>query len=213
MNGHLIELGAEAASAGLVSASCGNASVRRGPASILITGSGCELGRLTELDLTEVNLKGEVLRGPRPSCELEMHLEVFRACPKAQAILHTHAPWSTLMACMKEPVQALDFIVEIPLFVGSHATVPFHPPGSRELALAVGQAFREPGVHLAQMRNHGQLAVGQTWREALHRVILFERACWMALQGHELERLPSHRCPTLHDNGALEPACKGYQRA
>lgn len=188
----LLNLAAQAAQAGLVSASCGNASVRGGPCTLVITASGSELHQLTELELSEVTLTGELLRGPRPSCELEMHLAAYRQRPETQAVLHTHAPWATLMACLQQPIDDLNFLVEIPLFVGRHATVPFFSPGSTMLADAVGKALRDPSVHLVQLRHHGQVALGSSAKEALHRAILFERACWMALQGFPLERLPDH---------------------
>jgi L-fuculose-phosphate aldolase len=118
-----------------------------------------------------------------------MHLEVFRVPPEARVVLHSHAPWSTLMACLMHPVEDLDFMVEVPLLVGRHAYVPFFPPGSRELAEEVGRAFLDVSVNVVQLRNHGQVSLGTSWREALHRLVLFERACWMALQGQELRRI------------------------
>lgn len=186
----LLRLAHGAATAGLVIASCGNASVLNHPDSFLITASGTQLAGLGCQDLSEVSLGGTHRSGPSPSIEVELHRLAYLARPGVQAVLHCHSQWATLMACLEEPVRDLDFIIEIPLYVGRHAYVPFLPPGSKALAEATALALSDPRVTVVQMSNHGQVAVGANWEEALRRLVFFERACWMALQPFKLERLP-----------------------
>lgn len=188
----LVRLSQGAGAAGLVIASCGNASVRKGPNRFLVTASGSQLGALAEEDISEVSIEGQHLEGPPPSIEAEMHRLVFKARPKARAVLHCHAQWATLMACLQEPQRDLDFIIEIPTYIGEHEYVPFLAPGSRELAEAVAHALADSRVTVVQLTNHGQVAVGATWQEALTRLVYFERACWMALQSHPLKRIPKN---------------------
>lgn len=188
----LVRLSHGAAAAGLVIASCGNASVRKGPDRFLVTASGSQLADLGGGDLSEVSLEGKHLEGPRPSIEADLHRLVFKARPKAQAVLHCHAQWATLMACLQVPQRDLDFIIEVPAYIGQHEYVPYLPPGSRELAEAVADALADPRVTVVQLTNHGQVAVGATWQEALIRLVYFERACWMALQSQPLKRIPKN---------------------
>ena len=92
---------------GWVPATSGNFSVRDGdasPARILITPSGLDKGQLTPGDLLEVDLEGRSIDGRaangagKPSAETGLHLVVYRARPAAQAILHVHTVWNTLLS-------------------------------------------------------------------------------------------------------------------
>jgi ribulose-5-phosphate 4-epimerase/fuculose-1-phosphate aldolase len=188
----LLCLAHQAASAGLVIASCGNASVRVSPESFLVTASGVQLAELQREDLSEVSLDGHHSGGPRPSIESNMHRLAYLVRPETRAILHCHSKWATLMACLEEPILDLNFIIEVPAYIGKHSYVPYLLPGSDTLAQAVAKALEDPQVSVVQLTNHGQVATGSSWEEALQRLIYFERACWMALQPHRLKRISNH---------------------
>lgn len=187
----LIAFGRAAGERGLLSSTCGNVSVRVGDGLLVVSASGSELERLTHEDVALVDMgSGAVLRGPRPSVELGLHLAIYRARQRARAVLHCQSPAATLLACMKDPPPVLDVIPEVPTYVRAHAAVPFYLPGSEELARAVAAAFGDEEVTVVQMRSHGQVALGATWQAVVRRAAFFELACSLTSRGLPLDAIP-----------------------
>ena len=87
---------------GWVPATSGNFSVRSvrdGREHILITPSGLDKGTLQPDHLLEVDFEGRPVAGNgKPSAETGLHLVLYRALPAAQAILHVHTVWNTLIS-------------------------------------------------------------------------------------------------------------------
>ncbi|MBI3926778.1 MAG: class II aldolase/adducin family protein [Armatimonadetes bacterium] len=179
----LIRFGAEAFRARLIVSTCGNASLRLGSA-MLVTGSGSQLGKLRSADLSLVDLaEGTRLEGPVPSSESLLHRLIYLVRTEVGAILHCQSEAATCLACHPDPPEDLNFIPEVPVYVGRHAWVPYLEPGSPELAEAVKDQLQDPEIGVVQLRNHGQVVVGRDPAEALRRALFFERACGMALRG------------------------------
>lgn len=193
----LIRFARQASEHDLVYLSCGNASLREDER-MYVTCTGSKLGCLCEGDVSVLSLPdGEQISGPRPSIEFTMHCRAYTARPEIQAVLHTHAPSATVLSCVEDPPDDLNFVPEIPLQVGGHVYIDYANPGTEELAKSVGEALADPSVNVVQMRNHGQVVVGRNWAEAVSRAAYFERACWMALQGQRLRTIPKHLVENL----------------
>ena len=193
MNPHdeLIAFGRAAAEAGLLQSTCGNASLRLDDDALLISASGAPLGALRRADLARVRIDdGERMDGPKPSMETELHRRVYRARPEVKAILHGQSRHATLLACLQDPPQNLDFVPEVPAYVRAHAYVPYAQPGSEALAASVEEAFRDPEVTVVQMVNHGQVIAGATWAHVIRRGAFFELACFIASQGRPVRTIP-----------------------
>jgi ribulose-5-phosphate 4-epimerase/fuculose-1-phosphate aldolase len=194
----LIELGSAVAEAGLAEATAGNVSVRLDGARMLLSASGSALGALTPEDVTIVALEdGTVIEGPEPSLERELHRRIYNVREAAGAILHCQSPAATVLACRDDPPANLDFVPEIPAYVRAHAYVPYAMPGSEQLAASVARAFEDPEVTVVQMRNHGQVVIGSTWRKAFRRAAFFEMACWMAARDPDLRTIPPEEAARL----------------
>jgi L-fuculose-phosphate aldolase len=194
----LIEFGKAVAGGRLVESSAGNVSVRLDAERMLVSASGCELGALTREHVSVVALEdGSVIKGPEPSLERELHRRVYTVREAVQAVLHCQSHAATLLASRKDPPANLDFIPEVPAYVRAHAYVPYATPGSEELADSVATAFEDPEVTVVQMRNHGQVIIGSTWRKAVRRAAFFELACWMASRGEPLETIPPDEAALL----------------
>jgi methylthioribulose-1-phosphate dehydratase len=90
------------AARGWVPATSGNFSVRLSgdaPGRILITPSGLDKGALTPGDLLEVDQHGCVISGKvKPSAETSLHAVIYRDRPDANAIMHVHTTWNTLLS-------------------------------------------------------------------------------------------------------------------
>lgn len=151
--------------AGLTTGSGGNISVRLpGEDLMCISPSGISYQEMRAEEITVCRFDGSVLEGGgQPSSERAMHAAVYRARDDARAIVHTHSPYATTFACLREAIPATHYLVG---FAGSHVPVsPYATYGSDELARnavsTIGQNFN--AVLLA---NHGLLALSSTLERA-----------------------------------------------
>ena len=110
-----------------------------------------------------------------------MHAAVYRALPGVESILHFQSLAGTVLASREAPTPDLSFIPELPVYIRKIADVPYLPPGSEALASAAATALGDPDVRLLQLRNHGQLVIGDTPAQAVERATFFELAARMHL--------------------------------
>lgn len=176
-----IEAARHVANLRLVRWTSGNLSWRLNPERILITASGARLDALSAADVALCRLSdGICLNGREPSAETGLHLGVLHRRPQVHVVLHVQSPCATVLACRMAFPESFDVIPEIPCYVGPVAWVPFALPGSVELAGAVADALSHH--NLAVLANHGQVAVGATFDEAIRRAVFFELAAEIVLQ-------------------------------
>jgi ribulose-5-phosphate 4-epimerase/fuculose-1-phosphate aldolase len=159
--------------AGLITPKGGNASARIPDSEELwITPTQLYKGGLTEEKLIRVNLKGKKLEGQdRPSVETPMHLSIYRTRLEVGAIIHSHAPMTTVVGLLDEPVPPLTIEA---IALAEATVVPFLLSGTKELSQRVVDALGDGSAVLLQ--NHGLLTVGKDLREAANRAYQFEFA-------------------------------------
>ncbi len=151
---------------GLVVGSAGNVSLRVGDA-VLVTASGVDLSRCGPEHVVLVG-SGE----GTPTSEVDLHLGV-QADTGAAAVVHTHAPSSTAVACVLDELPVLHY--QQMLLGGPVRVAPYATFGTPELAGHVRAAL--VGRTAALLANHGSVAVGATLDEAVDRALLLE---WLA---------------------------------
>jgi L-fuculose-phosphate aldolase len=83
-----------------------------------------------------------------------MHRAVYAAEPQARAVLHTSAPYTTLLACSRLRVP-VNMNTDAMAYVGRVLRVPYRHPGTRELAAAAAAQARRARALL--LSNHGSL--------------------------------------------------------
>jgi L-fuculose-phosphate aldolase len=160
---------------GLNRGTSGNVSVRDHDA-MLITPSAVPSSQLTPEIIARMPLEGDygTWDGPKkPSSEWRFHLDLMRARPDFGAIVHTHAPFSTILAIARKPIPAIHYMMAA-----------FGGPEIRCSGYACyGTADRSAHVLAAMegrngclMANHGMIVGGPT----------LARALWLA---HELEAM------------------------
>jgi L-fuculose-phosphate aldolase len=167
----LAGMGRELASRGLVTGPGGNISAREG-ARVYISPSGRDVDGIPDDGWSVLDLEsGELLEGPRPASEWELHLRCLRARPETVSVCHAHPPWATGFVSGGREIEPFtpDFIA----YVDRIAHVPFIRPAGPELALAVEGKVKE-GANAVCLRNHGVVTLGRTVREALVRMLLVE---------------------------------------
>lgn len=91
---------------GLNDSHSGNASVRDAE-DFWITPTGCCADTLSSGDLVECHIDGSIGKGA--SMDASLHLAVYKANPKAGAVLHSHGPYSVAMTMDNEEFLPADF--------------------------------------------------------------------------------------------------------
>jgi L-fuculose-phosphate aldolase len=181
------------AAEGLTPASSGNASVRVGD-EVVITPTGSVLGHLGPQDALVVDLDGRVLEGDgEPTSELAMHRMLYAMGDEVGAIVHTHAPYATAVACVLDELPAVHYAMVAlggPVRVAPYATF-----GSEELAAGVHAAL--DGRRAALMANHGAVAYAADVATAAELMLTLEWACTVYWRATALGR------PRVLDDEAL----------
>ncbi|MCB2227560.1 MAG: L-fuculose-phosphate aldolase [Desulfarculaceae bacterium] len=154
----VVEFGRKMVSSGLTTGAGGNISLLN-PARTLaaITPSGVDYFEMTPGQVVLVDLDGKQVDGPgRPSSELSFHLALYRERPEARAVVHTHSPYATTLACLGWELPPAHYLVG---FAGHKVPLaPYHTYGTPELAQAVVKTMQ--GFNAALLANHGLVAVG-----------------------------------------------------
>lgn len=161
---------------GLLVGTAGNVSARSGDL-VGVTASGVVLGGCRPEDVTVVTPAGDVVEGDlAPTSELSLHLGIYADTATA-AVVHTHAPYSTTVACVLDELPVLHY--QQLLLGGSVRVAPYATFGTPELATAVREAL--DGRQAALMASHGSVAIGDSLSAAVQNALLLE---WLAALFH-----------------------------
>lgn len=158
---------------GLNHGSAGNLSLRFGEA-VLVTPSGVPARELRPDLVALMSLADETgaFEGPLPpSSEWRFHLDVYRARPDVNAVVHMHSTYATTLATLRRPIPAVHYMIAA--FGGpSVPCVGYASYGTPELSRLVVEGLKDrDGVLLA---NHGAIVVGADMRRALWRAVELE---------------------------------------
>lgn len=176
------------ADAGLLIGTAGNVSAPVPDTDLrAITATGVVLGTCTADEVVVVDADGQVVEGElAPTSETQLHL-----LHTASAVVHTHAPWSTAIACVLDELPVLHYqqlALGGPIRVAPYATF-----GSDELAAHTQAALVDRQAAL--LANHGSVAIGATLDKAVQNALLLEWLCQL-----------HHRASALGTPRALDEA-------
>ena len=166
---------------GLVFGTSGNISVRRDAQYFFVTPSGMSYESLEPDDIPLIDVDGNWYGRRRPSSEWRFHRDVFTSRHEVDAIVHTHSPKATGLACTGRGIPAFHYMVAV---AGGPdiRCAPYHTFGTQELSDAALAAL--DGRKACLLANHGVIAVGVDLPAAL------------ALAG-EVENLAAQYCMAL----------------
>lgn len=146
----------------LVSATSGNVSIRlkERPDAFAITPSSESYAGMTLDRIVIMTIDGEILKcaeDAKPSSEWRLHAELYRARKDVNAIVHTHSPYATSFAVIREIIPLI--LIEMqPWLGGDIPLAEYAPTGSLQLGLNVARDIGDRGGCL--LANHGAVAVG-----------------------------------------------------
>ncbi|MBL7671410.1 MAG: class II aldolase/adducin family protein [Bdellovibrionaceae bacterium] len=185
----------------LLAAADGNLSYRMSDQEILITPTGVTKAFMTLEEVAVINLQGDVISG-HPSSERLMHLEIFRRCPKAKAVIHAHPPTAIAWTLARPELKELpaDSLPEVILAAGRIPIVPYARPGTQEMGDALGAYL--PECRALIMARHGAVCWGEDFDEAYRGMERIEHASLIlakAVQLGGLSRLPLEEIEALYE--------------
>ena len=158
---------------GLNQGTSGNISVRYEDR-MLITPSAIPYAEMTPDMIVSMPIEGEysAWSGPKkPSVEWPFHLDIMRARPQTNAVVHTHAMFSTILAIARKPIPACHYMIAA--FGGSDVVVADYARyGSKQLSVNVLRALE--GRSACLMANHGMLATGTSLEKAMWAAVELE---------------------------------------
>jgi L-fuculose-phosphate aldolase len=168
---------------GINRGSAGNVSARSGDG-FLITPTGMAYDRCSNADMVELRLDGAVLGAGRrkPSSEWRFHRDLYVARPEAGAVVHTHSPFATALACQGQGIPSFHYMVA--RFGGADVRCAAYATfGTQELSDAIIAAMERRCACL--MAHHGMVVFGNDCDHALALAVELETLCeqyWRVLQ-------------------------------
>lgn len=161
-------------SAGNVSARCADGFV--------ITPTGMAYDACEPADMVGVGADGTASGRRKPSSEWRFHRDIYAARPEAGAVVHTHSPFATALACQQQGVPAFHYMVA--RFGGADVRCAAYATfGSQELSDAITAALDARSACL--MAHHGMVVFGRDCDQALALAVELETLCeqfWRVLQ-------------------------------
>jgi L-fuculose-phosphate aldolase len=189
--------GRAVADGGLVVGTAGNLSVRLGD-EMLITPRGsrleaCDPAACVPVRLADGTVTGELPAGVAPSSETPLHRAVY-AATDAQAIVHTHSPFATVLSTLVDEVPPVHYATTA--FGGRVRVAPYATFGTDELAEYVAAAL--DGRRGALLANHGTVTIAGTVEQAVDLSLQLE---WLASVAYHAMLLGK---PALLDDEQLD---------
>ncbi len=197
----IVEVGRRMWLRGLVAANDGNISIRLPGDRVVSTATGVSKGFLSEADLVVTDLEGRLIEGrARPTSELGMHLEIYRARPEIHAVVHAHPPAATAFAASGLDLSDC-FLSETAIFLGGVPTAPYATPGTDEVALSIRGLV--PHTDVLLLAHHGAVTMGPDLESAYFKMETLEHTAKVALYARQLggpKSLPRAELDRLEDS-------------
>lgn len=160
-------------SSGLNRGTSGNASCREGE-HFLITPTGVPVDEITPSKIVSLDFDGKVIGIGKPSSEWQFHSAIYRARAEINAVVHTHAPHSTALACLREDLPPFHYMIAL---AGGDSVrcAPYALFGTDTLSQHAVAALVDRKACL--LANHGMITLGRDLDEAMTIAIELESLC------------------------------------
>jgi L-fuculose-phosphate aldolase len=166
---------------GINQGTSGNVSVRWQDG-LLITPSGVPYERLAPAKIVFLRMDGSHEGPLLPSSEWRFHRDILAARPELGAIVHTHSPHATTLACLHKGIPAFHYMVAAAggadIRCAPYATFGTQALSDHALAALAGRTA-------CLLANHGLIAAGADLDKALALAVEVETLAgmyWRALQ-------------------------------
>lgn len=139
----------------------GNLSLRvqlpNGQDAYIVSPSTVNYDEMTIFDVVLVDDNGETIAGTRnPTSETKMHIRIYQERDDVNAIIHSHAPFSTILSIAKIPIGPI--VDEVIPFIGGCEVAEYGFAGTDELAENAIRALGDN--YCCFLANHGNICAG-----------------------------------------------------
>ncbi|MBI4154883.1 class II aldolase/adducin family protein [Candidatus Woesearchaeota archaeon] len=149
--------------------SSGNVSIRIGKSQIIIKPTGIPYEKINKTNLALVDSNGRLLKGLKPSSDLQAHLEIYKKRKDINCIIHTHSHYATVFAILGRPLKILSTF-HADYFGKEIKCLPY-----------VNHRIENFGIDVANCKekvfllgNHGAIILGNSAKEAFKLFIALE---------------------------------------
>jgi L-fuculose-phosphate aldolase len=97
---------------GINQGTSGNVSART-EGGFVITASGIPYDVMDAEHIVEMDLDGGYYGKYLPSTEWRMHMDIFKACPEAGAIVHTHSIYATALSTLRKDIPPFHYMIGV----------------------------------------------------------------------------------------------------
>ncbi len=157
---------------GLTKGTGGNVSSHTDDGLVAISPSGMAYEDIDPEDVPVIDLDGHRVHGDEePSAEHAMHTMVYDARDDVGGIVHTHSPYASTFASLREPILASHYLIA---FAGDRVPVAAYTTyGTEALGQTAVDALGDD-YDACLLANHGVLAVGSSLGGALETAEMVE---------------------------------------
>lgn len=169
---------------GLNQGTSGNISVRYKDG-LLITPSGLAYEEMGPEDVVFMNADGSYEGAYKPSSEWRFHRDILQGKPEANAVVHAHPTYSTILAILGREIPALHYMIAVSGGPNIRCA-PYATFGTEDLSKNAIKALE--GRTACLLANHGMIATGPDLTKAM----------WLAVEVETLAR-QYHGCLQIGD--------------
>jgi L-fuculose-phosphate aldolase len=167
---------------GINQGTSGNISVRHGDG-LLITPTSTPYETMKPDQIVFMKMDGSHAPTRRPSSEWRFHLDILRARKEAEAVVHAHPTYCTILAIMGREIPPIHYMIAA-AGGDSIRCAPYATYGTPELSQHAVKALE--GRLACLLDHHGMIAIGSS----------LEKALWLAVEVETLAR-QYHGCLQL----------------
>jgi L-fuculose-phosphate aldolase len=169
---------------GFAAANDGNISLRLSDTEVLCTPTLLCKGFLTPEDICLVDMEGKQLAGGKKrSSEVLLHLEIMKARPDVESVVHCHPPHATAFAIAREPIPQ-GVLPEVEIFLGEVPLAEYETPGSSNFARTILPFVDRANVIV--LANHGTVSYDRTIERAYWWTEILDAYCQMLILAKQL---------------------------
>src|SRR5207253_2058002 len=159
---------------GINQGTSGNISLRHGNG-MLITPTSTPYEAMRPEQIVFMNWDGSFDARQRPSSEWRFHLDILKARPEVNAVVHAHPPYATMLAIMGMEIPPVHYMIAA-AGGDSIRCAPYATFGTSELSQHAVAALDDRLACL--LAHHGMIAVGPS----------LSKAMWLAVEVETLAR-------------------------
>src|SRR5580692_9929071 len=159
---------------GINQGTSGNISLRH-DAGMLITPTSLPYEEMTPEQIVLMDFDGGFAPAQKPSSEWRFHLDILKARPEVNAVVHAHPPYSTMLANMGIEIPPVHYMIAV---AGGDTIrcAPYATYGTQELSEHAVKALEDRSACL--LAHHGTIAIGPS----------LSKAMWLAVEVETLAR-------------------------